>query len=309
MRLTFLGTGAGVPSKTRNVSSVALDLVTEVGSVWLFDTGEATQHQLMRAQISPRRISRIFITHLHGDHLFGLPGLLCSRSFQQDTPPLTIYGPPGLAEFVETTVRLSASHLTYDWSVHEIHDGEGLFHEDGFLVRTRLLDHVIPSFGFRVEEDPRPGELQVARLVEQGFGPGSLYGQLKAGLTVTLPGGRQVDGRDFLGPSRPGRVVAIMGDTRPSSGAVDLARDADVLVHEGTYAAEETERAIKHGHSTCVEAADVAVQAGARRLLVTHISQRYGPDDLDRLADQARRVMPASDVMRDLATVLVPARG
>ncbi len=304
MELVFLGTGAGVPAKGRNVSSVALNLVAENGSVWLFDCGEGTQHQLMHARINPRRINRIFISHLHGDHLFGLPGLLGSRSFHSGTGPLQVYGPPGIAEFIDTVLRLSATHLTYEMTVHEISDGDELFQADGFAVSAGLLDHVIPSFGFRIVEDERPGELQVERLRTLGLGPGPYYGLLKTGHTVIMPDGRQVDGRDYLGPGKPGRVLAILSDTRPTPKAVELARGADIFVHESTYAGTESAMAPRFYHSTCLDAARLAVDAGARRLLLTHVSQRYA--DLDQLTAEARQVFPATDVMRDFQVVDVP---
>ena len=306
MKLVFLGTGAGVPSKFRNVSSILLDLTDSNGEAWLVDAGEGAQLQLMKTSTGLKKIRRIFVSHLHGDHLFGLPGLLSSRSFQENAGPLDIYGPAGIAEFVETTLRLSSSHLTYDVSVHEVEDGGELFHENRFRVTTRLLDHVVPSFGYRIEEDERPGELQVDKLRELGLGPGPYYGRLKAGEEVTLDDGRVVNGKDFLGPGRPGRVLAICSDTRPSPNAIDLARGADVFVHESTYARTETEMAPGYGHSTCVQAAELAVLAGCRTLLLTHFSARYSPDDMGVLQAQAREIFPETYVMNDLQEVDVP---
>ena len=306
MRLIFLGTGAGVPSKFRNVSSIVLDLGDENGEAWLIDAGEGAQLQLMKTTVGLRKIRRIFVSHLHGDHLFGLPGFLGSRSFQENTSPLDIYGPKGIEEFVETTLRLSASHLTYEVSIHEIEDGQELFHDKGFRVTTRLLDHVVPSFGYRIEEDERPGELQVDRLRELGLGPGPNYGRLKAGESVTLDDGRIVNGAEFLGPGRPGRIVAVCSDTRPSPYAVDLARGADAFIHESTYARTEAAMAPGYGHSTCVDAARLAAEAGCHTLLLTHFSARYSPDDMEVLQAQAREVFPQTYVMADLQEVEIP---
>jgi len=303
MKLMFLGTGAGVPSASRNVSAVALDLVAENGAIWLFDAGEGTQQQLLKAGLGLRRITRVFITHLHGDHLFGLPGLLSTRSFQAGAPPLDVYGPPGLGEYLGTVLRVSASHLTYDLTIHEVADGETAFHATGFTVTCRLLDHVVPSFGYRVTEDERPGALQVERLRALGLGPGRWYGQLKAGQTVTFPDGRVVDGRDYCGPGQPGRIVAILGDTRPAASAVELARGADVLVHESTYGPADAALAPPYFHSTCLDAAAIARAAGVRTLLITHFSARYSDRDLDELADAARQVFPATFAMRDFQVV------
>ena len=306
MKLVFLGTGAGVPSKFRNVSSILLDLTDSNGEAWLVDAGEGAQLQLMKTSVGPKKIRRIFVSHLHGDHLFGLPGLLSTRSFQENAGPLDLYGPVGIGEFVESTLRLSSSHLTYDVAIHEVQDGQELFHENRFRVTTRLLDHVVPSFGYRMEEDERPGELQVDKLRELGLGPGPYYGRLKAGEEVTLDDGRIVNGKDFLGPGRPGRVLAICSDTRPSPNAIDLARGADIFVHESTYARAETDMAPGYGHSTCVEAAELAVLAGCRTLLLTHFSARYSPDDMGVLQAQAREIFPETYVMNDLQEVDVP---
>ena len=308
MRLIFLGTGAGVPSKFRNVSSIVLDFNDTNGDAWLIDAGEGAQLQLMKTTISLRKIRRIFVSHLHGDHLFGLPGLLGSRSFQENTSPLDIYGPRGIEEYVETTLRLSASHLTYDVSIHEIDDGQELFHDQGYRMTTRLLDHVVPSFGYRIEEDERPGELQVDKLRELGLGPGPNYGRLKAGESVTLDDGRIVNGKDYLGPGRPGRILAICSDTRPCAAAVDLARGADVFVHESTYARTETALAPGYGHSTCVDAARLAAESGCHTLVLTHFSARYSPDDMGILVAQAREIFPETFVMTDLAEVGIPLR-
>ena len=308
MRLIFLGTGAGVPSKYRNVSSIVLDLGDVNGEAWLIDAGEGAQLQLMKTSVGLRKIRRVFISHLHGDHLFGLPGLLGSRSFQANTSPLDIYGPKGIGEFVEVTMRLSASHLTYETCVHEIEDGQELFHDNGFRVTTRLLDHVVPSFGYRIEEDERPGELQVDKLRALGLGPGPNYGRLKAGERVTLDDGRVVDGKDYLGEGRPGRVVAICSDTRPTPNSAKLAWDADVFVHESTYARTEADMAPGYGHSTCVDAASLAAEAGCRTLLLTHFSARYSPDDMGVLQAQAREIFPRTYVMNDLTEFEIPLK-
>ena len=308
MKLIFLGTGAGVPSKFRNVSSILLDLADTTGTAWLFDAGEGAQLQLMKTSVGLRKIRRIFISHLHGDHLFGLPGLLGSRSFQENSGPLDIYGPEGIGEYVETSLRLSASHLTYETTIHEVEDGQELFHDHGWRVTTRLLDHVVPSFGYRIEEDERPGELQVDKLRALGLGPGAWYGRLKAVEEVTLDDGRIVDGKDYLGPGRPGRVVALCSDTRPAQNSVDLARGADVFVHESTYARAQAQMAPGYGHSTCVEAAELAVQAGCRTLLLTHFSARYAPEDMAVVQAQAREIFPETYVMTDLTEVGIPAR-
>ncbi|MCT3458923.1 MBL fold metallo-hydrolase, partial [Limosilactobacillus fermentum] len=193
MQIEFLGTGAGSPSKQRNVSSLALRLLEERNAIWLFDCGEATQHQILHTTIRPRKVEKIFITHLHGDHIFGLPGFLSSRSFQGGDEPLTIYGPKGIKDFVQTALKVSESRLSYPLKFVELTGDGEVFKDQTFTVTARRLDHKIASFGYRVEEAAHPGELMVEKVRQAGIPSGPLYGQLKRGEVVTLPDGRTVD--------------------------------------------------------------------------------------------------------------------
>lgn len=152
MEFVFLGTGAGVPSKGRNVSAIALQLLEERGQTWLFDCGEATQHQILHTSVRPRRIEKIFITHLHGDHIFGLPGLLGSRSFQGGTTPLTVYGPKGIKQFIEVALSVSTTHVKYPLEVVEITEEGTVFEDNEFYVETKRLSHGIECFGYRIVE-------------------------------------------------------------------------------------------------------------------------------------------------------------
>ncbi|MED4923926.1 ribonuclease Z [Anoxybacillus geothermalis] len=301
MELLFLGTGAGVPAKERNVSSVALQLLDERGATWLFDCGEATQHQILHTAIRPRRIEHIFITHLHGDHLFGLPGLLGSRSFQSGETPLTVFGPKGIRAFVETALSVSGTRLRYELNIAEIEEGV-IFDDERFQVIAKRLDHGMPSYGFRVVEKDLPGPLLVDRLKALGVRPGPIYQQIKQGKTVMLDDGTVIDGREFVGPPQKGRIVAVLGDTRFCEAAIELARDADVVVHEATFAAAEQRLAHDYFHSTTTDAAEVARRAGAKRLILTHISSRYQGEAALRLVAEARKVFPNTDLAADFAS-------
>jgi ribonuclease Z len=301
LELLFLGTGAGVPAKERNVTAIALQLLEERGATWLFDCGEATQHQILRTSIRPRRIENIFITHLHGDHIFGLPGLLGSRSFQGGETPLTVYGPKGIHAFVETAISVSSTRLKYDLQVVEIVEGT-VFEDEQFAVIAKQLDHGIPSYGFRVVEKDLPGTLLVDKLKALGIRPGPIYQEIKLGKTVELEDGTVIDGREFVGPPQKGRIVAILGDTRYCEASIELAKEADVLVHEATFAAEESDLAHDYFHSTAVQAAEVAARAGAKKLILTHISSRYQGMLSEQLLVEARKVFPNTELAADFSS-------
>lgn len=299
MELEFLGTGAGVPSKGRNLSSLALKLLNERNEVWLFDAGEGTQQQILSTTIRPRKINKVFITHLHGDHIFGLPGLLSSRSFQGGDQPLDLYGPVGLKEYVQTSLQLSDSHLGYTINYHEIKDAGVVFEDSTFKVTCQKLDHRILCYGYRVEEKPHVGELLVDRLAEYHLPNGPIWGQLKRGEQVELADGTILNGADFIGPSQPGRVVAIIGDTRYCQASIKLAKNADVLVHESTLAGHEKKLARQHFHSTSAQAAQIARAAHVKQLLLNHISARYVGNKFYELLHDARQIFPNSYVVKD----------
>lgn len=309
MQIEFLGTGAGSPSKQRNVSSLALRLLEERNAIWLFDCGEATQHQILKTTIRPRKIEKIFITHLHGDHIFGLPGLLSSRSFQGGNTPLTIYGPVGIKEFVQTSLRISESRLSYPLKFVEISDDGEIFSDDTFTVYAEHLDHKIACFGYRVVEHDHPGELLVDKLKAMKVPSGPIYGKLKQGQRVKLPDGRILDGQDFIGTPQKGRIVAILGDTRKTKTAVTLAQNADVLVHESTFGKGEAKLAHNYYHSTSSQAASIAKKAHVKLLLLNHISARYVGKSAYNLANQVKDIFPNTRVVKDFDIVNIPFKG
>src|SRR5690625_4305709 len=179
MEITFLGTGAGMPSKERNVSALVVNLLHEINELWLFDCGEATQHQILKTTLKPRKITKIFITHLHGDHIFGLPGLLSSRSFLDGTEPITIYGPKGIKSFVETSLKVSKTRLTYPVEYVELTNEGLIFENERFFIHNIQLDHNITSYGFRITEKDQPGELLVEKLLKRNIKPGPIFRKIK----------------------------------------------------------------------------------------------------------------------------------
>lgn len=305
MEIQFLGTGAGVPAKMRNVTAIALKLLDELNEIWLFDCGEATQQQILHTTIRPGKIKKIFITHMHGDHIFGLPGLLTSRSFQGGEDALTIYGPKGIKQFVETSIAASYSKLSYPLHFVEFSEDGLLFDERGFKVEVSLLEHGVPSYGFRITEADQVGELQAEVLRAMGVPFGPLFGKLKRGEVVTLEDGRVLDGKDFVSEDIKGRVVVICGDTRYSQKTIALAQNANVLVHEATYEADKERTARQHYHATNRQAATIATSANVKQLYLTHISARYLPFQIQELEKEAKQTFTNCKVVKDFDTFVV----
>jgi ribonuclease Z len=304
MELIFLGTGAGIPSKERNVSSIALTLLQELNSIWLFDCGEATQHQILHTSVKPAKINKIFITHMHGDHIFGLPGVLSSRSFQGGEETLTVYGPRGIKDFTESTLRLSETRLTYPLEIKEISEGF-LFENDKFAVYAKELDHNIPSYGFRIVEKNRQGELLVEKLKNLGIEPGPVYRRIKENEQFTLKDGSVIYRKDVVGPEKPGKVITIMGDTRYPLEFREFVHGSDILVHESTFRHEIRDLAHQYYHSTATEAAALAKQSNCSRLVLTHISSRYQGGESLKLKQEAKNIFPETEIASDFYRVKV----
>ncbi len=300
MQLQFLGTGAGMPSKERNVTSIALKLLDEIGSIWLFDCGEATQHQILQTSIKPRRIDKIFITHMHGDHIYGLPGFLGSRSFLGGESPLTIFGPAEIKDFVEAAIRYSKTHLTYPINFVEVQEGI-VFEDDHFIVRAKKLQHVIECFGYRVEQKDLPGQLLIEKVQQYGVPRGPLYRELKSGRDITLEDGTIVKAADVVSEAKKGFTITILGDTKYCNASIELSKEADIVIHEATFDSSTAELAASYGHATNTEAAEVAKLANAKNLILTHLSARFLKNDIERLVNESRNVFPSTFAAEDLA--------
>ncbi|MBE9223963.1 ribonuclease Z [Phormidium sp. LEGE 05292] len=309
MQITFFGTSSGVPTRSRNVSSVALRL-PQRAEVWLFDCGEGTQHQLLHSELKISQITRIFITHTHGDHIFGLMGLLATYGLAGNPTKIDLYGPPGLNDYIKACQRYSFTHFSYPLKVHTVEPGI-VYEDDEYIVKCGLLKHRVTAFGYRVEEKDRPGRFDVEKAKELGIPSGPIYGKLKRGEQVTLPDGRVINGADLCGPNQTGRKLVYCTDTVYCEGAVDLAKDADLLIHEATFAHQDAELAFQRLHSTSTMAAQVALQAGAKHLIMTHFSPRYAPGNdiqLNDLLNEAKAIFPNTTMAYDFLAYEVPRR-
>lgn len=309
MQITFLGTSSGVPTRSRNVSSVALRL-PQRAELWLFDCGEGTQHQILRSDLKISQLTRIFVTHMHGDHVFGLMGLLATCGLAGNPQRIDIYGPPKLDEYLRACSRYSQTHLSYPLQVHTVQPGI-IYEDEEFTVSCDRLEHRVTAFGYRVAEKDRPGRFDVETAKALNIPPGRIYGQLKRGETVTLLDGRQIEGAQLCGPTEVGRKMAYCTDTVYCDGAVSLAQDADVLIHEATFSHKDAELAFQRMHSTSTMAAQVALAAQVKLLIMTHFSPRYAPGndiELNDLLQEARAIFPNTEMAYDFTTYEIPRR-
>lgn len=307
MQITFLGTSSGVPTRSRNVSSIALRL-PQRSELWLFDCGEGTQHQFLRSDLKVSQLTRIFITHMHGDHIFGLAGLLASCGLGGNVKSIDIYGPSGLEEYLQACLGYSQTHLNYPVKVHKSRPGK-VFEDNEYIVSCGPLKHRVTAFGYRVEEKDRPGRFNIDRAKALGIPPGPIYGKLKQGESITLADGRRINGAELCGPTQVGRKVVYCTDTVFCDGAVELAKDADLLIHEATFAHQDAEMAFQRLHSTSTMAAQVALAARVKHLMMTHFSPRYAPGNpiqLQDLLEEARAIFPNTNMARDFLSYDVP---
>jgi len=300
LRLITLGTGGMIPSLDRSLPSTAMK---RGGEVILFDCGEGTQVQVMKAGIGFGGIEKIFISHLHGDHITGLPGFLMTLSQTNRQKSLYIFGPPGIKGFWRALGRTLGFKTGYEVVIQEI-EGDFQTEGNGYQIRATPVDHTIFCLAYALIEDDRPGKFDKGKAENLGVPEGPLFGRLQRGEEIALPGGLVVKPSDVLDPPRRGRKVVYAVDTRPCEEVVGLAQGADVLVHEGVFGEELKKEANLRGHSTVAQAAEVARRAGVGRLILTHISPRY--KDVRGLLAEARAAFPRTNIARDLMEWEVP---
>lgn len=301
LRVVFLGTAGSVPTTQRSLPAVA---VQRKGELLLFDCGEGLQRQMIRTKIGFHRKTKVFITHLHGDHVLGLPGLFQTMSLLDRERKLEVFGPSGIKAFVEATQQTVQFTLTFPIEVIEIEKAGLVCEEKEYQVHTVATDHGIPSLAYALTEKPRPGKFHQEKARSLGVPKGPLWSRLQRGSKVTLSNGLVVRPNEILGPPRPGRKIVYTGDTRPNEDLAEFAEKADLLIHDATFDDELKERAREDGHSTPSQAAKTAKKAGAKRLVLTHISARYRDPKL--LLEQAKKIFPQVEVAEDFARIDLP---
>jgi ribonuclease Z len=296
--LVFLGTSGSMPTAQRAPTAI---LLRRGGERLLFDCAEGTQRQLLRSNVGLIELREVFLTHYHADHYLGLPGMLKTFALRGRETPITIYGPPGLAELFGALRRIFG-RLTYPYELIEVQPGEILERGD-YRLATFPVNHGVSAVGYALVEDARPGRFDVDAADALGVPAGPERGALQRGEVVTLPGGQAIAPESVLGEMRPGRKIVVSTDTAYSRDVVEAARGADVLVHEATFAEEERERARETLHSTAADAAGVAREADVGLLALMHLSNRYFGGEIEQ---EAQAIFPNTVVPRDLDIIVVP---
>jgi ribonuclease Z len=299
LRIIFLGTGGSWPTVKRNVASVAVKRGSEV---ILFDCGEGTQRQFQQSNLSYMQISKIFITHFHGDHFLGLPGLIQTMQLNDRDRPLHIYGPKGMEELTNKLLTLGYFRPAYRINAHDLTDGQEVAFE-GYSISALKVNHNVPVLSYCLKEHQRPGRFNKTKALKLGIPEGPLFSKLQKGQTITLADGGKITPRMVLGPSRKGRKIVISGDTRPCDQIIAFSEGADVLIHEATFDSRLQDLAKEYGHTTAAQAAEIARKAGVEKLFLVHSSPRYL--DYHVLEDEARKEFPHSYLPRDLQEVEV----
>ena len=292
MEITFLGTSSAVHSYTRSHPSIA---IKAFGETMLFDCGEGTQRQLIYAKISPMKISKIFITHYHGDHILGMPGLLQSMNFRGRETKLTIYGPKGLDKLRQAISNLGFPDFDFPLEWIEI-DSETVIENEEYIIKAQRVKHNTLTLAYSVEELKKPRFLR-QKAIDLGVPVGPKFGKLHSGESVEV-NGEIIKPEQVLGPPRKGHKITYSGDTMPCEEIINFAKDSTILIHESTYKAEDKDKADLHAHSTSVDAANIALNSNSKELILTHISTRY--TEVDDLLKEAQEIFKNTKIAKDL---------
>ena len=301
IRVVFLGTSGSVPTLKRNLPSVVVQCPRDQ---WMFDCGENVQHQMMASKVSFHKKMKIFITHLHGDHVLGLPGLLQTMALMDRKESLQVYGPAGLKDFLVCTKETLNFGLNYPVEISEILSEGAVCDEKEYTVTAAKSNHAVESYAFAFMEKPRPGRFYPKKALALGVPEGELWSKLQDGEEITLPNGKTVKPSNVMGPLRAGRKIVYTGDTKPFEAFAKFAEGADLIIHDCTFDDSLTEKAGTDGHSTPSQAATQAKAANAKRLVLSHISARY--PDARLLLEQAKNVFPNTILAEDFLELELP---
>ncbi|MHA1230409.1 MAG: ribonuclease Z [Candidatus Helarchaeota archaeon] len=303
MKVYFLGTAGTVPTKNRNLIGIA---IKREGKIFLFDPGENSQKQMIRLKLSFLKVHSIFITHLHGDHIMGIPGILMSSDLLNRTNDLLIFGPPGTKKFITSILDSIILNIGFDIIIKEVNT-KGIIYEDKeFFIKAGLAEHNCFCLYYIFEEKPRRGKFDRQKAVDLGVPIGPLWKKLQNGEDITLKDGRTIRSRDVVGPPRPGRKIVIALDTRPTQDILEASKDADLLIMDGSFSHSLIDKALETKHSTVKESAQLAKNAGVRKLALTHFSSRY--TDVSELRDEIKDIFPDAILTEDLMEIQIKYR-
>ncbi len=303
IRVVFLGTSGSVPTLKRSLPSVVIQCPKEL---CMFDCGENTQRQMMQGKVSFHKKLKVFLTHLHGDHVLGLPGVLQTMALMDRKEPVSIYGPAGIKDFLLCTKETLNFGLTFPVEINEIQSEGTLLNDAGYTITAIKSNHAVESYCFAFAEKPRPGKFYPKKAQMLKVPQGELWSKLQAGEEIILSDGKVVKPSDVMGPLRAGRKIVYTGDTRPFNGFARFAENADLVIHESTFDDSLIEKAELDGHSTPSQAAEEAKAAGAKQLVLIHISARYSDSTL--LLDQAKKVFANTVVAEDFMELELPLK-
>jgi len=289
-----------MPTKDRNLPSVVARRENEV---IMFDCGEGTQKQMVLSKIGFNKKMKIFITHMHGDHVLGLPGMLQSMSLLGRSKELDVYGPQGVRDFIESVNRTVRFQLVFPLRIHEVGPSTVL-NEPYYEIKVVRTNHVVPCLSYALVEKPKPGRFNPKKAETLGVPKGPLWKKLQLGQYVKI-GGRIVRSSDVVGSPRPGAKLVYAVDTRPCSAVRRLASNADLLIHDGSFDDSMRDKAKEYGHSTASEAANLARQARVKQLVLMHISAMYSNPRV--LLRQARKIHRRTVIASDLMVIEVKA--
>ncbi len=301
IHVVFLGTSGSIPTLKRALPAV---LIQHMGEQIMFDCGEGVQRQMMTIRGGFHKKMKVFITHLHGDHILGLPGLLQTMAMLNRERKLEIYGTQGITRFLECVRETLQFGLTFPVEIHEIEKTGIVCEEPEYTVEAERSNHVAPGLCYAFVEKPRPGRFSTKKALALGIPEGPLWSKLQRGQNIKLPTGKEVRPEQVLGLSRKGRKIVYTGDTRPFRSLAKFAHDADLLIHDATLDDDLAERAREDGHSTPTQAATVAKQARVKQLVLTHISARY--ENAEILVKRARKVFRKTQAAEDFMSIELP---